>query len=454
MDTKQEQQMRSGRLVPLILNLAIPAVIAQLINVLYNIVDRMYIGHIPEIGAQALTGLGVTFPIIMIVSAFSSFAGAGGAPLASIELGRGNREGAEKILGNAVTMLLFFSVVLTLFFQITKRPLLYLFGASDNTIEYASQYLSIYLMGTIFVQLTLGLNMFITSQGRAKIAMLSVLIGAVTNIVLDPIFIFVCNMGVRGAALATILSQALSTLWVLRFLTGPQTAIRIRLENLIPSRRSVLRVAALGISPFIMQATESLITIVFNSGLQFYGGDLYVGSMTVMQSVMQLVVVPVQGFTQGCQPIISFNYGAGQNDRVRSTYRIVILITLIITSVCTLLVICFPGFFGGMFSDNPELIALVERCMPIYMFGMFIFGLQMGCQSAFMGLGQAKISLFLALLRKVILLVPLAIILPRFFGVIGIYYAEPVADILSAVTAGTLFLINIPKILKKRPNQV
>ncbi len=454
MDTKQEQQMRSGRLVPLILNLAIPAVIAQLINVLYNIVDRMYIGHIPEIGAQALTGLGVTFPIIMIVSAFSSFAGAGGAPLASIELGRGNREGAEKILGNAVTMLLFFSVVLTLFFQITKRPLLYLFGASDNTIEYACQYLSIYLMGTIFVQLTLGLNMFITSQGRAKIAMLSVLIGAVTNIVLDPIFIFVCNMGVRGAALATILSQALSTLWVLRFLTGPQTAIRIRLENLIPSRRIVLRVAALGISPFIMQATESLITIVFNSGLQFYGGDLYVGSMTVMQSVMQLVVVPVQGFTQGCQPIISFNYGAGQNDRVRSTYRIVILTTLIITSVCTLLVICFPGFFGGMFSDNPELIALVERCMPIYMFGMFIFGLQMGCQSAFMGLGQAKISLFLALLRKVILLVPLAIILPRFFGVIGIYYAEPVADILSAVTAGTLFLINIPKILKKRPNQV
>lgn len=454
MDTKQEQQMRSGRLVPLILNLAIPAVIAQLINVLYNIVDRMYIGHIPEVGAQALTGLGVTFPIIMIVSAFSSFAGAGGAPLASIELGRGNREGAEKILGNAVTMLLFFSVVLTLFFQITKRPLLYLFGASDNTIEYASQYLSIYLMGTIFVQLTLGLNMFITSQGRAKIAMLSVLIGAVTNIVLDPIFIFVCNMGVRGAALATILSQALSTLWVLRFLTGPQTAIPIRLENLIPSRRIVLRVAALGISPFIMQATESLITIVFNSGLQFYGGDLYVGSMTVMQSVMQLVVVPVQGFTQGCQPIISFNYGAGQNDRVRSTYRIVILTTLIITSVCTLLVICFPGFFGGMFSDNPELIALVERCMPIYMFGMFIFGLQMGCQSAFMGLGQAKISLFLALLRKVILLVPLAIILPRFFGVIGIYYAEPVADILSAVTAGTLFLINIPKILKKRPNQV
>lgn len=454
MDTKQEQQMRSGRLVPLILNLAIPAVIAQLINVLYNIVDRMYIGHIPEVGAQALTGLGVTFPIIMIVSAFSSFAGAGGAPLASIELGRGNREGAEKILGNAVTMLLFFSVVLTLFFQITKRPLLYLFGASDNTIEYACQYLSIYLMGTIFVQLTLGLNMFITSQGRAKIAMLSVLIGAVTNIVLDPIFIFVCNMGVRGAALATILSQALSTLWVLRFLTGPQTAIRIRLENLIPSRRIVLRVAALGISPFIMQATESLITIVFNSGLQFYGGDLYVGSMTVMQSVMQLVVVPVQGFTQGCQPIISFNYGAGQNDRVRSTYRIVILTTLIITSVCTLLVICFPGFFGGMFSDNPELIALVERCMPIYMFGMFIFGLQMGCQSAFMGLGQAKISLFLALLRKVILLVPLAIILPRFFGVIGIYYAEPVADILSAVTAGTLFLINIPRILKKRPNQV
>lgn len=454
MDTRQEQRMRSGPLMPLILSLSLPSVVAQLINLLYNIVDRMYIGHIPGDGAFALTGLGVSFPILMIVSAFSSFAGAGGAPLAAIELGRGNREGAEKILGNAATMLLTFSVILTVFFQIFKRPLLYMFGASDKTIEFACSYLSIYLMGTVFVQLSLGLNMFISSQGQAKIAMLSVLIGAVTNIILDPIFIFVFDMGVSGAALATIISQACSAIWVLRFLTGKKSAVRIRLENLVPSRKILGRVMALGISPFIMQSTESLITIVFNSGLQTYGGDMYVGAMTIMQSVMQLVVVPIQGFTQGCQPIISFNYGAGQNDRVRKTYKIIIFASFLVTAVFTLLVLCFPGTFASMFSGDMQLIEIVERTMPIYLFGMLVFGIQMGCQTVFMGLGQAKISLFLALLRKVILLVPLALILPKFFGVIGIYYAEPIADILSATTAGTLFLLNINKILKKRPDQV
>jgi len=454
MDTKQEQRMRSGPLMPLILSLSLPSVVAQLINLLYNIVDRMYIGHIPGEGAFALTGLGVSFPIIMIISAFSAFAGAGGAPLAAIELGRGNREGAEKILGNGVTMLLTFSLILTIFFQIFKRPLLYMFGASDNTIEYSCAYLSIYLMGTVFVQLSLGLNMFISSQGQAKTAMFSVLIGAVTNIVLDPIFIFVFDMGVSGAALATIISQACSAVWVLRFLTSEKSAIRIRIANLKPSGKILGRVMALGISPFIMQSTESLITIVFNSGLQTYGGDLYVGAMTIMQSVMQLVVVPIQGFTQGCQPIISFNYGAGQTDRVQKTYKIIICTTLAVTSVFTLLIICFPGSFASMFSGDIQLIEIVKQTMPIYMFGMLVFGIQMGCQTVFMGLGQAKISLFLALLRKVILLVPLALILPRFFGVIGIYYAEPIADIISATTAGMLFLVNINKILKKRPDQV
>ena len=454
MDTKQEQRMRSGPLIPLILSLSLPSVVAQLINVLYNIVDRMYIGHIPGEGAQALTGLGVSFPIIMIISAFSAFAGAGGAPLAAIELGRGNREGAEKILGSAITMLLAFSVILTVLFQIFKRPLLYLFGASDNTIEYACNYLGIYLIGTIFVQLALGMNMFISSQGQAKTAMLSVLIGAASNIILDPIFIFVLKLGVRGAALATILSQALSAIWVFRFLTGNKTSMRIRLANIIPSKNILLRIAALGISPFIMQSTESLITIVFNSGLQHYGGDLYVGSMTIMQSVMQLVVIPIQGFTQGCQPIISFNYGAGQTERVKKTCRIVIATAFFAAALFTLVVIRFPGVFAGMFSNDAQLIEIVKQMMPIYMFGMLIFGVQMGCQTTFMGLGQAKFSLFLALLRKVILLIPLALILPRFFGVTGIYFSEPIADIISAITAGTLLLLNINKILAKRPDKV
>lgn len=454
MDTKQEQRMRSGPLIPLILSLSLPSVVAQLINVLYNIVDRMYIGHIPGEGAQALTGLGVSFPIIMIISAFSAFAGAGGAPLAAIELGRGNREGAEKILGNAITMLLTFSVILTVLFQIFKRPLLYLFGASDNTIEYACNYLGIYLIGTIFVQLALGMNMFISSQGQAKTAMLSVLIGAASNIILDPIFIFVLKLGVRGAALATILSQALSAIWVFRFLIGNKTSMRIRLANIIPSKNILLRIAALGISPFIMQSTESLITIVFNSGLQHYGGDLYVGSMTIMQSVMQLVVIPIQGFTQGCQPIISFNYGAGQTERVKKTCRIVIATAFSAAALFTLVVIRFPGVFAGMFSNDAQLIEIVKQMMPIYMFGMLIFGVQMGCQTTFMGLGQAKFSLFLALLRKVILLIPLALILPRFFGVTGIYFSEPIADIISAITAGTLLLLNINKILAKRPDKV
>lgn len=449
MEQSREKQLGTMPIPKLMVTLAIPSVIAQLINVLYNIVDRMYIGHIKDIGPIALTGVGLTFPIIMLISAFSAFIGAGGAPLAAIALGKGNREHAEKILGNGVSVLFGFSVLLTVFFLIFKRPLLFMFGASSQTIVYAENYITIYLIGTIFVQFALGLNMFISSQGQAKTAMLSVLIGAVINIVLDPVFIFVLDMDVRGAALATILSQAVSAAWVVHFLLSEKSAIRIRKKNLHPDFRVIGSVMALGISPFIMQATESAINIVLNRGLSTYGGDLYVGSMTILQSVMQLIVIPVQGFTQGIQPIISYNFGARNFDRVKKTYRLTIAVTFAVATICCLLTVNFPALFAGIFTSDKELISLVAKVMPVFMSGIWIFGVQMGCQTTFMGLGQAKISLLIALLRKVFLLIPLALILPRFFGVMGIYYAEPISDITAAATAGILFLVVRKKIVSE-----
>ncbi|SHM86172.1 putative efflux protein, MATE family [Anaerosporobacter mobilis DSM 15930] len=449
MDTKSDNKLGTEKIGKLVFSLALPAVIAQMVNVLYNIVDRMYIGHIPKIGSTALTGLGVCFPILMLISAFSAFVGSGGAPLASIQLGKGNKKEAEKILGNGVTMLLAFSLILTFGFMIFKEPLLYAFGASDKTFTYANQYLTIYLLGTIFVQAAIGLNTFITCQGQAKVAMFSVLIGAIINIVLDPIFIFVFDLGVRGAALATIISQGCSAIWVVAFLVSKRSSLRIKLSNLKPNWKIIGAIAALGVSPFIMQATESLINIVFNSGLKHYGGDVYVGSMTILQSVMQLFVLPTQGITMGTQPIISYNYGAKNHQRVKDAFKYTLIVTVIITIMATISVALFPQVFARMFTSDQELIALVVKVLPIFMAGIWIFGVQMACQSAFMGMGQAKISLFLALLRKVILLIPLAIILPRFTGVMGIYYAEPIADILAAITTGTLFALSFKKILAK-----
>lgn len=426
----------------LVFKLAVPAVAAQFINMLYNIVDRMYIGQIKDIGALALTGVGVTFPIIMLISAFSAFAGMGGAPLASIRLGAQDRHGAEKILGNCFTMLIFISIIVTTFFQIYKEPLLYTFGGSDATIGYSLDYITIYLWGTIFVQMALGLNTFISAQGRANTAMLSVLIGAVTNIVLDPILIFGFNMGVKGAALATIISQAISAAWVLLFLFGKKSSIRIKAKNMRPSAKIMGSVAALGIAPFIMQSTESLVSITLNRGLRTYGGDLYVGSMTIMQSVMQMVVMPLQGIVQGAQPIMSYNYGAQKNDRVRKTFFLLLKVALTFTTAGCLLVVLLPGVFARMFTPDKALIDIVIKMLPIYMAGIWAFGAQMACQTTFMALGQAKTSLFLALLRKVFLLIPLAIILPMILGnVIGIYIAEPIADIVASATTLTLFLI-------------
>lgn len=349
MQTKQDGRLGTEKIGKLMLELALPSVLAQIVNVLYNIVDRIYIGRIPDVGSLALTGVGVTFPIITIISAFAGFASGGGAPLAAIALGQKNRERAEKILGSSTSLLLFFSVLLMAFFFVFQTPLLYLFGASDNTIGYASTYISIYLVGTVFVELAVGLNTFISCQGHARTAMCSVLIGAVVNIGLDPVFIFVLHMGVSGAALATVLSQALSAAWVLRFLTSKKSGIRLSLRTMKPDFAILGSVMALGISPFIMSATESAITIVMNHGLQTYGSDLYVGSMTILQSVLQLIFVPVNGFTNGVQPIISYNFGAGQFDRVRQTIRRMIAITFTATFVYVVFAMLRPASFRRSF---------------------------------------------------------------------------------------------------------
>ncbi|WP_235381486.1 MATE family efflux transporter [Pseudoflavonifractor phocaeensis] len=438
---RDEEALASAPIGRLMFKLAVPAVAAQLINMLYNIVDRIYIGHIPQVGQLALTGVGVTFPILMLISAFAAFAGMGGAPLASIRLGAGDRESAEQILGNSLTMLLCTAAVLTLFFSAFKRPILMAFGASNDTIGYALDYISIYLLGTLFVQLALGLNTFISAQGKSLIAMCSVLIGAALNIVLDPLFIFVFDLGVRGAAIATILSQAVSACWVLFFLCSSRSGLRISPANMKP-RASVLgKIAGLGVAPFIMQSTESLVTVVLNTGLQTYGGDLYVGSLTIMQSVMQMIVMPIQGITQGTQPIMSYNYGAGNYQRVRSTFKRLLAVTLTATVCAFLAVLLFPRSLALLFNDDPELVALVGRVMPLFFGGIWAFGAQIACQTTFMALGQAKTSLFLALLRKIFLLVPLALVLPRVTGsVMGIYASEPIADLLASATTLTLFL--------------
>ena len=434
--------------------LAVPSVAAQFINLLYNIVDRIYIGHIPVIGGTALTGLGVTFPIITLISAFAAFAGQGGAPLASIRLGAGDREGAERILGNSVTLLLCASAVLTVVFQLIQRPVLMAFGASKATIGYATDYITIYLLGTVFVQLALGLNTFISAQGRAMTAMCSVLIGAILNIVLDPVFIFVFNMGVRGAALATILSQAVSAAWVVLFLCSRRSGLRIRPQYMRLRRAVVSRIAGLGVAPFIMQSTESLVTVVLNSGLQRYGGDLYVGTLTIIQSVMQMVTMPIQGITQGVQPLMSFNYGAGNYARVRRTFWLLLRVTLTATVSAFLIVLLIPGPLAMLFNDDEELVQLVARVMPVFFGGIWAFGAQMACQSAFMALGQARTSLFLALLRKVILLIPLAIVLPMAMGdVMGIYIAEPIADALASATTLTLFIRKRKTLLPLSPQE-
>lgn len=447
-EEKEKQQMQDEKLgtAPLgrlIFGLAIPSVVAQLINVIYNMVDRIYIGHIPDVGAEALAGLGLSLPVILLIQAFSALAGMGGAPRASIQLGKGDRDSAERILGNSVTMLIGFAVILTCSFYFVKEPLLYLFGASDATLPYAEAYLNIYLVGTIFVMAYQGLNMYISCQGHARTAMISVLIGAILNIGLDPLFIFGLHMGIRGAALATIISQGVSAVWVVSFLLSKRTGLKIRVKNMRLNARVAGAILGLGVSPFVMQSTESLISIVLNRGLQQYGGDIYVGVLTILQSVMQLIVIPVQGFSQGVQPIISYNYGANQLRRVRKTIQIALSVIWGFSFLFTGIVMLFPKVFTSLFTSQPEMLSLSASKLPVFLAGLLIFGIQMTCQNTFMGLGKAKSSLFIALWRKVILLIPLALILPHFAGVDGIYWSEPIADTVSALTAGILFVFTV-----------
>lgn len=441
---RNDEKLGTAPLGRLMLSLALPTVLAQLINVLYNVVDRIYIGHMQGDGNLALTGVGVTLPIITLIAAFSAFAGAGGAPLAAIELGKKDERKASLIMGNSAWMLVFFSIVLTIGFLIFKVPILYAFGASSKTIAYANEYITIYLLGTIFVQLALGLNAFISGQGAAKATMLSVLIGAVINIVLDPIFIFALHLGVRGAALATVISQFVSAVWVVSFLKSKRSVLHLKLVR--PDKSLILKIAALGIAPFVMQSTESLVTITFNTGLQRYGGDLYVGSMSILMSIMQLIVIPVNGITQGVQPIVSYNYGAGNRLRVKETVIRLVSVCLLGTLILAGVAIFCPSIYASMFTNDAELVALTCRIMPIFFLGIAIFGIQAACQSTFLALGQAKVSLFIAMLRKIILLIPLALILPKFSGVKGIYIAEPVSDVISVIVTSVLCVITLKRI--------
>ncbi len=450
--TDEKAFLATDPLGKLLLRLALPTVAAQLINMLYNIVDRIYIGHIPETGALALTGVGVCLPLIMIVSAFAALVGNGGAPRATIAMGQGNKEKAEQILGNCFALQIVVSVVLTVILFLGDRTFLMAFGASGNTIEYAVAYMDIYAIGTIFVQMTLGMNAFITAQGFAKEGMLSVLIGAVANIILDPVFIFVLGMGVRGAALATILSQALSCLWVLSFLFGKRTFLKLRSSNIRLSPSVLLPCVALGAATFIMQASESVISVAFNASLLQYGGDLAVGAMTILSSVMQFAMLPLQGLGQGAQPIISYNYGAGKRDRVKKAYFLLLRVSFLYSCLLWLLVQLFPQAFAAMFTSDAQLVAYTSHALRIYVAALFLFGIQMACQMTFTSLGKAKQSILVAVMRKFILLLPLIYLMPQLFRADqaqAVYMAEPVADTLAVLFTVVLFFFTFRKVLRQ-----
>lgn len=450
---KAKMKLGEGSVGKLLLSLSLPAIIAQLVNVLYNIVDRIFIGRMTS-GEIAMAGVGVAFPLIMIISAFSALIGMGGAPLAAIKMGEKDNDGAEKIISNSFSTLVIIGIICTVVFLVFKEDLLWAFGASEATIGYAVDYLTIYLLGTVFVQIALGMNSFINTQGFAKIGMITVVIGAIINIVLDPIFIFVFDLGVKGAALATILSQFVSAVWVLSFLFSRKSILKIRKEYLIPKLKVLLPIITLGISPFIMQATESLVLISLNNQLQIYGGDLAVGAMTIMSSIMQIITLPLLGLSQGAQPIISYNFGAEKIGRVKKTFKLLLTCCLAYTITIWCALMLFPEFFVGIFNNKPELVEITSWSIRIFFGGIIIFGAQMACQQTFLALGQAKISLFMALLRKIVLLVPLIFILPTFVSegnkLEAVLAAEPISDITAALTTVIVFMIFYKKTFNKK----
>lgn len=435
----------------LLFKLAVPTVIAQLVNMLYNIVDRIYIGHMPGDGSMALTGVGVCMPLIMIITAFSAFVSTGGAPRASISMGKGDNKTAEKLLSGCLSMQVIISLVLTAVILIWDRNILLAFGGSENTIGYATDYMNIYAVGTIFVQITLGMNAFITAQGFAKTGMITVLIGAVCNIILDPIFIFGLKMGVKGAALATVISQCISCIWVLIFLTGKSTILHIRKELLLSGLKLMPPCLALGLSAFIMQSSECIVSVCFNSSLLKYGGDIAVGAMTILTSVMQFAMLPLQGLAQGAQPITGYNFGAKNTDRVKKSFKLLLITSVIYSVVLWICVISFPKIFAGMFTNDSRLLTFTAKALRIYCGALFIFGIQIACQMTFVSTGNALYSIIVAVLRKFVLLIPLIYILPHFLAdkTMAVYTAEPVADTLAVISTVIMFSFGFNKSLKK-----
>ncbi|MBQ2985765.1 MAG: MATE family efflux transporter [Clostridia bacterium] len=447
----QKALLGSAPLGKLLFKLSVPTVVAQLINMLYNVVDRIYIGHIPDTGSLALTGVGVCMPLIMIVSAFAALVGSGGAPRASIFMGKQDHDSAEKTLGNCFSTQLIVSAIITAALLIYNRPLLLSFGASENTIGYAADYMSIYAIGTLFVQLTLGMNSFITAQGFTRTAMVSVIIGAVSNIILDPLFIFALNMGVKGAALATIISQAISCTWVMSFLFGKRTLLKLRKHNTRLRANIILPCIALGTATFIMQASESVISVCFNSSLLRYGGDIAVGAMTILTSVMQFAMLPMTGIAQGAQPILSYNYGAGNKSRVKTTFFLLLKTCLTYSVLLWAAIMLFPDVFVGIFTPDQTLAAFTAPALRIYMSGILLFGIQIACQMAFTSLGKALNSITVAVVRKFVLLLPLIYIMPHLASdpTRGVYMAEPIADILAVTFTAILFSFQFKKALEK-----
>lgn len=450
--TKDNDFLGRDPLGGLLFKLALPTITAQLINMLYNVVDRVYIGHMEGIGDLALTGVGVCMPLIMIISAFAALVAGGGAPRASIFMGQGDNESAERTMGSCFSLQCIVSVVLTVVMLVLHRPLLMAFGASENTIKYAADYMQIYSIGTIFVQLTLGMNAYITAQGFAKMSMLTVVIGAVANIALDPLFIFGFDMGVRGAALATVISQAISCIWVILFLMSKRSILRLKLSTLKIDMKLVLPCVALGSAHFIMQASESVISVCFNSSLLGYGGDIAVGAMTILTSVMQFAMLPLQGLAQGAQPIISYNYGAKNRERVKGIFRLLLTCSLIYSVTIWAAVMLFPRGFDSIFTSDAALLDFTQSALRIYCAVLGIFGIQIACQMTFVSLGKAVSSMAVAIMRKFVLLLPLIYIVPTFFGegmkTTGVYLAEPIADFLAVTFTAILFTIQFKKALK------
>ena len=446
---KNDNDFSKGSISSNILKLALPMTLAQLINILYNVVDRMYIGRIPGADSLALTGVGITFPIITILMSFANLFGMGGAPLCSIERGKGDNEKAEKIMGNSFAMLIITGFILTIICLIVKEPLLYMFGASSSTFIYADDYITIYLIGSIFVMISLGMNSFINAQGFAKIGMMTVLLGAVTNIILDPIFIFLFHMGVKGAALATLISQFLSSIWVLKFLTSSKAILKLRRKNFILDFKLILKITCLGFSGFVMALTNSLVQIVCNVNLQIYGGDLYVGIMTVINSIREIIMMPVNGITNGSQPVMSFNYGAKKYERVKSAIKFTSISCIIYTTGIWIILKLFPVFFIKLFNNDADLISSGVFYMGIYFFGFFMMSFQFAGQSTFVALGKSKHAIFFSILRKVIIVVPLTIILPKTFnlGITGVFLAEPISNFVGGLACYITMIFTVWKSL-------